>query len=128
MMQSDRLYFPKTCLFTTSLIGAVLFPAVAEAQIVPDDTLGAESSVVTPQQLRDLIEGGAVRGENLFHSFIEFSIPEGQQVYFANPDSITNILTRVTGNNISEIFGTLGGPKGYRFAYRWRGEFIFTKS
>ena len=107
-MQSDRLNCPKNCLFTAGLIGTILFPAVAKAQIVPDDTLGAESSVVTPQQSRDLIEGGAVRGENLFHSFSEFSIHEGQQVYFANPDSITNILTRVTGSNISEIFGTLG--------------------
>lgn len=111
-MQSDRLDFSKTCLFVTSSIATVLFPAIVEAQIVPDDTLGAESSVVTPQQLRDLIEGGAVRGENLFHSFSEFSIPEGQQVYFANPDSITNILTRVTGNNISEIFGVLGVDGG----------------
>lgn len=107
-MQSDRPNFSKTCLFATAFIGSVLYPAVIKAQVVPDNTLGEESSVVTPQQLRDLIEGGAIRGENLFHSFSEFSIPEGQQVYFANPDNISNILTRVTGSNISEIFGTLG--------------------
>ena len=112
MMQSDRLYFAKTCLFTAGLIWTALFPAFVKAQIVPDNTLGEESSVVTPQQLRDLIKGGAVRGENLFHSFSEFSIPEGQQVYFANPDNISNIMTRVTGNNISEIFGALGVDGG----------------
>ena len=110
-MKSDRV-FNKTCLFATGLIATASFSPVVDAQVIPDDTLGEESSVVTPQQLQDLIEGGAVRGENLFHSFSEFSIPEGQQVYLANPDNISNILTRVTGNNISEIFGTLGVDGG----------------
>ena len=80
----------------------------AYAEIVPDNSLGSESSIVTPQSQRELIEGGAIRDNNLFHSFSEFNINNGQQVYFANPDGITNILTRVTGNNVSEIFGTLG--------------------
>ena len=99
-------------ILATGLIGTLLFSPIVQAQVVPDNTLGEESSVVTPQQLRDSIEGGAVRGENLFHSFSEFSIPEGQQVYFANPDNISHILTRVTGGNISEIFGTLGVDGG----------------
>ena len=111
-MKFDGSNFNKTCLLTTGLISIVSFSPIVEAQTIPDDTLGDESSVVTPQQLRDLIGGGAVRGENLFHSFSEFSISEGQQVYFANPSNITNILTRVTGGNISEIFGTLGVDGG----------------
>lgn len=83
------------------------------AQIIPDNTLGNESSLVTPnatvkETLADLIEGGAIRDNNLFHSFAEFNIPEGNHVYFANPEGIANILTRVTGSNLSEIFGTLG--------------------
>ncbi|MEM9274032.1 MAG: filamentous hemagglutinin N-terminal domain-containing protein [Cyanobacteria bacterium P01_F01_bin.143] len=80
----------------------------AKAQIVPDNSLGAENSIVTPQDaLTDLIEGGAIRDHNLFHSFSEFNINDGARVDFANPEGITNILTRVTGNNISEILGTL---------------------
>jgi filamentous hemagglutinin family protein len=83
------------------------------AQIIPDKSLGNEGSIVTPNTtvkdaLADLISGGAVRGNNLFHSFSEFNIPDGGRVYFANPDGIANILTRVTGNNLSQIFGTLG--------------------
>ncbi len=84
-----------------------------QAQIIPDNSLGNENSVVIPNQnIREIpsdrIDGGAVRGSNLFHSFQEFNIREGRGAYFSNPDNIINILTRVTGGNISEILGTLG--------------------
>lgn len=81
---------------------------LANAQLIPDGTLSEEPSRVAPQGLRDLIEGGAIRDTTLFHSFREFNVNDAQQVYFANPDGIVNILTRVTGNNISRILGTLG--------------------
>lgn len=85
----------------------------AFAQITPDGSLGAESSVVTPDRnIRGLpgvlIEGGAARGVNLFQSFSEFNVRELQRVYFANPAGIENILSRVTGSNPSNILGTLG--------------------
>ena len=80
------------------------------AQLTPDNTLGAESSIVTPQQLRDLIQGGAIRDNSLFHSFDEFNVGEGRGVFFdlQNNTDILNILTRVTGSNSSNILGTLG--------------------
>jgi filamentous hemagglutinin family protein len=79
------------------------------AQIIPDRTLGSQSSRVTPiNATSDRIDGGAIRGSNLFHSFREFNIDEGHAAYFANPQSIQNIFSRVTGNNPSHIFGTLG--------------------
>jgi filamentous hemagglutinin family protein len=108
----------------TDLVGAmwafvqlclvVAFPNIpALAQITPDTTLGAEGSRLTPganvQGLpADLIEGGALRETNLFHSFSEFNVNNGQRVYFANPTGIENIFSRVTGNNVSNILGTLG--------------------
>ncbi|RUS92885.1 hypothetical protein DSM106972_097800 [Dulcicalothrix desertica PCC 7102] len=87
------------------------------AQITPDNTLGAEASKLTPNVLingasADLINGGALRGNNLFHSFSEFNIKNGQGVYFANPSRVVNILTRVTGSNASNILGTLGVDGG----------------
>ena len=82
------------------------------AQIIPDETLGAESSLVTPDHIKgiesDRISGGAARGSNLFHSFREFNIGEGKGGYFENPTAIENIFSRVTGNNSSEILGRLG--------------------
>ena len=85
----------------------------AQAQIIPDRSLGAEASVVTPNVEinglpADRIDGGAIRDSNLFHSFQEFNIGDLQRVFFANPEGITNIFSRVTGSNLSEIFGTLG--------------------
>lgn len=85
----------------------------AYAQIIPDNTLGSERSHLTPNTLirggnADQIDGGAVRGSSLFHSFEEFNVNAGQRVYFANPAGVTDILTRITGANASNIQGTLG--------------------
>lgn len=91
----------------------VAFSDLVLAQITPDTTLGQEGSVVSPDTTvrgltAELIEGGALRGANLFHSFSQFNVGEGQRVYFANPAGIENILTRITGTTLSTIFGTLG--------------------
>ncbi len=85
----------------------------ANAQITPDNTLGAQNSRLTPNVLingasADRIDGGEVRGSNLFHSFTQFNINNGQRVYFSNPVGVENILTRVTGKEASNIFGILG--------------------
>ena len=84
------------------------------AQITPDDTLGTESSVFTSAGTMvngspaDLISEGAQREANLFHSFSEFNVDSGQQVYFENPDGVELIVSRVTGDSGSDIFGTVG--------------------
>jgi filamentous hemagglutinin family protein len=81
----------------------------ALAQITPDNTLSNESSIVnTRDASSDSIDGGAIRGQNLFHSFLEFNVDAGRGVYFSNPDAVTNIFSRVTGNDVSDILGTLG--------------------
>src|SRR5919202_395863 len=96
------------------LSGAITFPSMPVlAQITPDGTLGSESSVVTPNvtikgTTSDRIDGGAIRGNALFHSFSEFNIGNGGAAYFSNPAGIANILSRITGSNPSNIQGTLG--------------------
>jgi filamentous hemagglutinin family protein len=83
-----------------------------QAQVVPDGSLGAEGSVLTPGVFTesgqvDRIDGGASRGNNLFHSFADFNVSPGQRLYFANPTAIENIVSRVTGGRESSIWGTL---------------------
>ncbi|MEH1945129.1 MAG: filamentous hemagglutinin N-terminal domain-containing protein [Nostoc sp.] len=95
----------------SQIFSGVQNKAIAEfiPQITPDNTLGSEHSTVTPQnQLVDRVDGGVIRGINLFHSFQEFNIGEGRSAYFANPTGIENIISRVTGGNPSQLLGTLG--------------------
>ncbi|MBD3885871.1 S-layer family protein [Phormidium tenue FACHB-886] len=118
--------------------------ALAQRRPIADDTLGNERSIVIPQEnLRGQpgyrIQGGARRGNNLFHSFREFGIETGQAVYFDDP-GVRNILSRVTGSNASEIYGRLGvlgranlfllNPKGIVFgpdaSLDIRGAFVGT--
>jgi len=90
-------------------LGLGAFNCPTHGQIVPDDTLGSEASVVTTvDPFTDRVDGGAVRGDNLFHSFQDFNIGDGRTVNFSHPAAVDNILTRVTGGNVSEILGTLG--------------------
>ena len=98
---------------STLAIAGVLtfFESFALAQIQKDGTLGSESSIITPKlingQPTDQIDGGAVRGTNLFHSFEQFSVSAGRTAYFNNARDIQNIIGRVTGNSISNIDGIL---------------------
>ncbi|MGG6263836.1 filamentous hemagglutinin N-terminal domain-containing protein [Leptolyngbya sp. AN03gr2] len=77
------------------------------AQVVPDLTLpvGERSQISGDPNIQ--IEGGATRGNNLFHSFQQFSIPTGSSASFNNAPNITNIITRVTGSNVSNIDGLI---------------------
>ncbi|AFY40202.1 filamentous hemagglutinin family outer membrane protein [[Leptolyngbya] sp. PCC 7376] len=105
---------------TISCLGAsIVFFSISclqlsnSAQITPDTTLGADASFVTPDvlldsQTVDLIQGGVVKDNNLLHSFIKFNVAAGKNVYFENPVATQAIFSRVTGDNASEIFGTLG--------------------
>jgi filamentous hemagglutinin family protein len=95
-----------------AIIGALALSGdCALAQIIRDNTLGSESSIITPQLINNQpinqIDGGATRAQNLFHSFEQFSVPTGSTAYFNNAANIQNIITRVTGNSISNIDGIL---------------------
>jgi filamentous hemagglutinin family protein len=107
----DRTFQKSPCFsprLVTLTLGCLAFGSndAIQAQIVPDNTVGSQVERVNAQ--RDRITEGTARGSNLFHSFREFNISEGRAAYFANPAAIKTIFSRVTGNNPSQIFGTLG--------------------
>ncbi len=101
----------------TAIIGAIAVSGHPTfAQTVPDGSLEIETSIVKSLTVdgitRNQVEGGAVRGTNLFHSFRDFNIVEGQSLYFQNPIGIEHIISRVTGGSPSNIQGTLGVSGG----------------
>ena len=101
----------RICLGTKLFIWSFLLNCTALAQIIPDTTLGSEQSEILPNidtAPKILIQGGASRNNNLFHSFQDFNVRETQQVHFSNPAGIQNIFSRVTGINPTNILGTLG--------------------
>ena len=85
---------------------AIASPPPARAQVIPDATLPI-NSIAAPDCKSCIIGGGTPRGANLFHSFREFSVPTGGLAYFNNPDTVQNILVRVTGGNRSSIDGLI---------------------
>lgn len=94
------------------LIGAVIFGSMAttvptQAQIAGDGTLPNPTQVQTPDSRNFTITGGSHRGANLFHSFGEFSVPQGGSARFNNNATVGNIIGRVTGDSISNIEGAI---------------------
>ena len=74
------------------------------AQVTSDGTVNTQ---VNLQENISEITGGEARGSNLFHSFQDFSVPTGNEAFFNNAESISNIFSRVTGGNISNIDGLI---------------------
>jgi filamentous hemagglutinin family protein len=90
------------------LLVAILFSLIdvtTKAQIAPDGTIPTD--VTTPDRANFTIEGGDRVGANLFHSFSQFSVPNGGSANFNNASDINNIINRVTGGSISSIDGLI---------------------
>jgi filamentous hemagglutinin family protein len=101
-----RQFLPRLELVSSIALGYLVTISPATAQIVPDNTLPVNSSV-TPGCTICTIDGGTVRGVNLFHSFSEFSVPTGGEANFNNNLQIQSIFSRVTGNSVSNIDGLI---------------------
>ncbi len=90
------------------LIGGMLTSAIscnyANAQIIPDGTL---TTNVSQSANNFTITDGNRVGNNLFHSFSQFSVPSNGSAFFNNASDIQNIFSRITGATVSNIDGLI---------------------
>ena len=79
-------------------------PEKAKAQISSDGTL--PTKIEKSSNVFEITDG-AKAGNNLFHSFQEFSLPTGFEAFFNNAANIENIFSRITGDSVSIIDGLI---------------------
>ena len=53
------------------------------------------------------ITGGVTKGQTLFHSFTDFSVPTNGAANFVNVSNPRDIITRVTGSSFSDLNGLI---------------------
>jgi filamentous hemagglutinin family protein len=103
---------PQTLLSLLTIGSTLLAAEATPAQTPPpsvrspqaDRTLGTQ---VSGANNTFVVTGGLSRGQTLFHSFTDFSIPTGGAANFITPGGTKDIITRVTGNLFSDLNGTL---------------------
>jgi filamentous hemagglutinin family protein len=96
------------CAKTALLWGLGIGPTIAQSQVIPDGSLGAEASLVNlAAPNRVIVTGGAERSSLLFHSFQDLNVAAGDTVLFAPAGGVASIFSRVTGGNPSRILGNL---------------------
>ncbi|MCP4697414.1 MAG: CHAT domain-containing protein [Gammaproteobacteria bacterium] len=85
--------------------------ANTHAEITLDGTLGGSAGILTdPDNDGDFAikaRWGEQKGGNLFHSFGKFNLDRGQSATFLGPDTVDNVISRVTGGESSNIDGLL---------------------
>ncbi|NJR22735.1 MAG: CHAT domain-containing protein [Richelia sp. CSU_2_1] len=91
----------------------VLLPLAARSQPVIPANDGT-NTVVDFEQNRFNITGGQLSGDgsNLFHSLSQFNLNEGQIANFLTNPNIQNILTRISGGDVSVINGLISVSGG----------------
>src|SRR5688500_1418022 len=95
---------------------ALLAAGPASAQSVTDGTVGPRVTLSDPQ-IDIEANLGTRSGNNLFHRFERCGIAPGQTATFRGPDTVRNVISRVTGGEISNIDGTLASRVGQADLY-----------
>jgi len=100
----------RSCLFHILPCLLVFSPCLAQAAARTDGSMGPVRDLSghfeVPQDL------GTLKGQNLFHSFQRFGIQSDESATFTGQNSIRNVISRVTGDEVSAIDGKLSSRVG----------------
>ena len=102
MNKSLSLIFSLGC---CSLSSFLLANSATAQEITPDGT--TDTQITDDGNGNFTIERGDRAGDNLFHSFDNFSVPINGSAFFNNNPDLVNIFSRVTGGNLSNIDGLI---------------------
>ncbi|MBL8247014.1 MAG: filamentous hemagglutinin N-terminal domain-containing protein, partial [Candidatus Competibacter sp.] len=88
------------------LLSGLCFISTVQAAVTLDGSVGRAGALPGPNYAISADWGRQVGG-NLFHSFGQFSIHTGESATFSGPSSVSNIIGRVTGGQMSVIDGAI---------------------
>ncbi|MDM8561070.1 filamentous hemagglutinin N-terminal domain-containing protein [Candidatus Parabeggiatoa sp. HSG14] len=88
------------------IIFLLFIPLSTLSQITTDGSLSSRANLQGPNYMigADL---GHQLGSNLFHSFQDFNLNSSESATFSGPNSVSNIISRVTGGTPSNIDGLI---------------------
>ena len=95
---------------TTAIAIIAISPILLTATVTAQSITAAQdgtNTVVLPNGQQFDITGGTQAGANLFHSFQQFGLSQGQIANFLSQPNIQNILGRVVGGDPSVINGLI---------------------
>ncbi len=97
-----KIYFTRQNHFL--LIVSCIVSPITQSEVTLDGSMGASGALSGPnyQITEDL---GQRTGNNLFHSFGQFNINSSESATFSGSASIQNVVSRVTGGQVSTIDG-----------------------
>lgn len=96
-------YMRKDWLIGMAVILLLPLPSYGQTQVVFDGSVGAAISGEVPGNVGSVYTIDQAKGNtpgvstNLFHSFTQFNVGNGDTVTFASDGSVNNIIARVTG-------------------------------
>lgn len=83
----------------------IFISSLGNAQVITDGSMGAVQSLSGQFQIPQSL--GTTVGNNLFHSFQYFNLQAGESATFTGAKGIQNVISRVTGGEVSVIDGLL---------------------
>jgi len=93
---------------TLNTVAILLIFTISYAEIITDGSINKAREINGPNYyIKESYGKTCSNGTNLFHSFQTFNVYEGEQVHFLGNDSIQNIISRVTGGEVSTINGLI---------------------